>query len=146
VAGLDIPAGSAIQLSEHTDPRDDRGRLTIEDIEEMNLPVPTRLMGALLDKRLTVEFAAFWNGTLIGNQQVHGRSCAAGGMSFTADGAFWAAQDRSECAAAASAYHVEEEILYPAAREALHKPDEIDVNEAYVEHFLVKSLIENSRP
>jgi hemerythrin-like domain-containing protein len=37
---------------------------------------------------------------------------------------------------------VEEEILYPAAREALHKPDEIDVNEAYVEHFLVKSLIE----
>jgi hemerythrin superfamily protein len=37
---------------------------------------------------------------------------------------------------------VEEEILYPAAKDALGKDDEDDVNEAYVEHFLVKTLIE----
>lgn len=30
---------------------------------------------------------------------------------------------------------VEEEILYPAAKEALGKDDKNDVNEAYVEHF-----------
>jgi hemerythrin superfamily protein len=40
---------------------------------------------------------------------------------------------------------VEEEILYPAAKEALGedgKDNEDDVNEAVVEHFLVKTLIE----
>jgi hemerythrin superfamily protein len=38
---------------------------------------------------------------------------------------------------------VEEELLYPAAREAFGSDDEkIDVEEAYVEHFLVKTLIE----
>jgi hemerythrin superfamily protein len=37
---------------------------------------------------------------------------------------------------------VEEEILYPAAKEALGKDDKDDVNEAFVEHFLVKTLIE----
>jgi hemerythrin superfamily protein len=38
---------------------------------------------------------------------------------------------------------VEEELLYPAAREALGTDEEkIDVEEAYVEHFLVKTLIE----
>jgi hemerythrin superfamily protein len=37
---------------------------------------------------------------------------------------------------------VEEEILYPAAREALGKDGKTDVNEAFVEHFLVKTLIE----
>ncbi|KIG06838.1 hemerythrin domain-containing protein [Caballeronia concitans] len=38
---------------------------------------------------------------------------------------------------------IEEELLYPAAREAFGKDDEkIDVEEAYVEHFLVKTLIE----
>lgn len=36
---------------------------------------------------------------------------------------------------------IEEEILYPAAQAALKKDDEIDVDEAYVEHFLVKTLI-----
>ncbi|WP_250473795.1 hemerythrin domain-containing protein [Caballeronia sp. GAFFF1] len=38
---------------------------------------------------------------------------------------------------------VEEELLYPAAREAFGSDEEkIDVEEAYVEHFLVKTLIE----
>ena len=37
---------------------------------------------------------------------------------------------------------IEEEIVYPAADEALPADDEVDVNEAYVEHFLVKTLIE----
>jgi hemerythrin superfamily protein len=37
---------------------------------------------------------------------------------------------------------VEEEILYPAAKDALGEDDKDDVNEAYVEHFLVKTLIE----
>jgi hemerythrin-like domain-containing protein len=37
---------------------------------------------------------------------------------------------------------IEEQILYPAARDALPKDDAIDVDEAYVEHFLVKTLIE----
>ncbi len=37
---------------------------------------------------------------------------------------------------------VEEEILYPAAQQALGKDDQPDVDEAYVEHFLVKTLIE----
>lgn len=37
---------------------------------------------------------------------------------------------------------VEEGILYPAAKEALGEDDKDDVNEAYVEHFLVKTLIE----
>jgi hemerythrin superfamily protein len=37
---------------------------------------------------------------------------------------------------------VEEEILYPAAKDALGKDDKDDVNEAYVEHFLVKTLID----
>jgi hemerythrin superfamily protein len=37
---------------------------------------------------------------------------------------------------------VEEELLYPAARQALGKDHRIDVNEAFVEHFLVKTLIE----
>ena len=34
---------------------------------------------------------------------------------------------------------IEENILYPAAHKALGKDDEIDVDEAYVEHFLAKS-------
>lgn len=37
---------------------------------------------------------------------------------------------------------IEEELLYPAAREALDEDDRPDVEEAYVEHFLVKVLIE----
>ncbi|WP_244849383.1 hemerythrin domain-containing protein [Caballeronia sp. SL2Y3] len=38
---------------------------------------------------------------------------------------------------------VEEELLYPAAREAFGSDEEkIDVEEAYVEHYLVKTLIE----
>jgi len=37
---------------------------------------------------------------------------------------------------------IEEEILYPAAHKALGKHDALDVNEAYVEHYLVKTLIE----
>ncbi|KMQ80635.1 Regulator of cell morphogeneis and NO signaling [Candidatus Burkholderia pumila] len=37
---------------------------------------------------------------------------------------------------------VEEELLYPAAREALGSDDKFDVDEAFVEHFLVKTLIE----
>jgi hypothetical protein len=36
---------------------------------------------------------------------------------------------------------LEEELLYPAAQEALPDSDTIDVEEAYVEHFLVKTLI-----
>lgn len=36
---------------------------------------------------------------------------------------------------------VEEEILYPAAHDALSGRDVLDVDEAYVEHFLVKTLI-----
>lgn len=37
---------------------------------------------------------------------------------------------------------IEEEILYPAARGALTGDDQKDIDEAYVEHFLVKTLIE----
>jgi hemerythrin superfamily protein len=37
---------------------------------------------------------------------------------------------------------VEEELLYPAARGALEGDDKDDVDEAYVEHFLVKTLID----
>lgn len=37
---------------------------------------------------------------------------------------------------------IEEELLYPAAQEALNKDDRPNVEEAYVEHFLVKVLIE----
>ncbi|WP_250490472.1 hemerythrin domain-containing protein [Caballeronia sp. INML2] len=37
---------------------------------------------------------------------------------------------------------VEEEMLYPAAQEALGADQRIDVDEAYVEHFLVKTVIE----
>lgn len=36
---------------------------------------------------------------------------------------------------------IEEELLYPAASEALPESDVVDVEEAYVEHFLVKTLI-----
>jgi len=36
---------------------------------------------------------------------------------------------------------LEEELLYPAAQQALPDSDKIDVEEAYVEHFLVKTLI-----
>lgn len=36
---------------------------------------------------------------------------------------------------------IEEEILYPAAHEALTGDAQKDVDEAYVEHFLVKTLI-----
>ncbi|MFM0507406.1 hemerythrin domain-containing protein [Paraburkholderia sp. RL17-373-BIF-A] len=36
---------------------------------------------------------------------------------------------------------LEEELLYPAAQEALPDSDKVDVEEAYVEHFLVKTLI-----
>jgi hemerythrin superfamily protein len=36
---------------------------------------------------------------------------------------------------------LEEELLYPAAQEALPDSDTVDVEEAYVEHFLVKTLI-----
>jgi hemerythrin superfamily protein len=36
---------------------------------------------------------------------------------------------------------IEEELLYPAAQEALPDSDAIDVEEAYIEHFLVKTLI-----
>jgi hemerythrin superfamily protein len=36
---------------------------------------------------------------------------------------------------------IEEELLYPAAQEALPDGDTIDVEEAYIEHFLVKTLI-----
>ncbi|WP_321801774.1 hemerythrin domain-containing protein [Caballeronia sp. J97] len=37
---------------------------------------------------------------------------------------------------------VEEELLYPVAQDALAADRRIDVDEAYVEHFLVKTLIE----
>ncbi|MEI6001500.1 hemerythrin domain-containing protein [Paraburkholderia bengalensis] len=37
---------------------------------------------------------------------------------------------------------IEEKILYPTAHKALDSRDEIDVDEAYVEHFLAKTLIE----
>ncbi|KXV04021.1 cation-binding protein [Caballeronia megalochromosomata] len=37
---------------------------------------------------------------------------------------------------------VEEEMLYPAAQNALAADQRIDVDEAYVEHFLVNTLIE----
>lgn len=36
---------------------------------------------------------------------------------------------------------LEEELLYPAAQAALPDSDAIDVEEAYIEHFLVKTLI-----
>lgn len=36
---------------------------------------------------------------------------------------------------------LEEELLYPAAQEALPDSDKVDVEEAYIEHYLVKSLI-----
>jgi hemerythrin-like domain-containing protein len=36
---------------------------------------------------------------------------------------------------------IEEELLYPAAADALPGSDLIDVDEAYVEHYLVKTLI-----
>ena len=36
---------------------------------------------------------------------------------------------------------IEEELLYPAAQEALPDSDTVDVEEAYIEHFLVKMLI-----
>ncbi|WGS55190.1 hemerythrin domain-containing protein (plasmid) [Paraburkholderia sp. D15] len=36
---------------------------------------------------------------------------------------------------------LEEELLYPAAEKALPDSDKVDVDEAYVEHFLVKTLI-----
>lgn len=36
---------------------------------------------------------------------------------------------------------LEEELLYPAAQEALPEGDRMDVEEAYIEHFLVKTLI-----
>jgi hemerythrin superfamily protein len=37
---------------------------------------------------------------------------------------------------------IEEELLYPAAQEALDQDDRPDVEEAYVEHYLVKVLID----
>jgi hemerythrin superfamily protein len=37
---------------------------------------------------------------------------------------------------------IEEEFLYPAAKKVLPEDDRKDVDEAYVEHFLVKTLIE----
>ncbi|SAL85641.1 cation-binding protein [Caballeronia arvi] len=37
---------------------------------------------------------------------------------------------------------IEEELLYPAAQEALDEDDRPDVEEAYVEHYLVKVLID----
>jgi len=36
---------------------------------------------------------------------------------------------------------LEEELLYPAAQEALPDSDRVDIEEAYIEHFLVKTLI-----
>lgn len=36
---------------------------------------------------------------------------------------------------------LEEELLYPAAQQALSDSDEMDIEEAYIEHFLVKTLI-----
>jgi hemerythrin-like domain-containing protein len=36
---------------------------------------------------------------------------------------------------------IEEELLYPAAQQALPDDDKLDVDEAFVEHFLVKTLI-----
>ncbi|MEZ0606032.1 hemerythrin domain-containing protein [Paraburkholderia sp. IW21] len=36
---------------------------------------------------------------------------------------------------------LEEELLYPAAQEALPDSDIVDVEEAYIEHYLVKTLI-----
>lgn len=36
---------------------------------------------------------------------------------------------------------IEEELLYPAAEKALPDSDKVDVDEAYIEHFLVKTLI-----
>lgn len=36
---------------------------------------------------------------------------------------------------------LEEELLYPAAQKALPDSDKVDVEEAYVEHYLVKTLI-----
>lgn len=36
---------------------------------------------------------------------------------------------------------LEEELLYPAAQQALPDSEKVDVEEAYVEHFLVKTLV-----
>lgn len=36
---------------------------------------------------------------------------------------------------------IEEELLYPAAREALDTGEQTEIDESYVEHFLVKTLI-----
>ncbi|MEM5383043.1 hemerythrin domain-containing protein [Paraburkholderia phymatum] len=36
---------------------------------------------------------------------------------------------------------IEEKILYPAAYNALQQSEEIDVDEAYVEHFVMKTLV-----
>ncbi|MCC8395486.1 hemerythrin domain-containing protein [Paraburkholderia sp. MMS20-SJTR3] len=36
---------------------------------------------------------------------------------------------------------IEEELLYPAAQQALPDDDKLDVDEAFVEHYLVKTLI-----
>jgi hemerythrin superfamily protein len=36
---------------------------------------------------------------------------------------------------------IEEEILYPAAYKALQQSEEIDVDEAFVEHFVMKTLV-----
>lgn len=36
---------------------------------------------------------------------------------------------------------LEEELLYPAAQQSLPEDDKLDVDEAFVEHFLVKTLI-----
>jgi hemerythrin superfamily protein len=37
---------------------------------------------------------------------------------------------------------LEEEMLYPAAQKALPDSDKLDVEEAYIEHYLVKTLIQ----
>lgn len=49
---------------------------------------------------------------------------------------------RRACEALTVHAMIEEELLYPAAQEALGEDDRPDVEEAYVEHFLVKVLID----
>lgn len=49
---------------------------------------------------------------------------------------------RRACEALTVHAMIEEELLYPAAHQALEGDAQKDVDEAYVEHFLMKTLIE----
>ncbi|MCD9007538.1 hypothetical protein LDO31_15085 [Luteimonas sp. XNQY3] len=90
VAGLDLPAGSRVQLAPSFDPAR-RAQARPGDIARIELAQPVPLFGALLEGRLAYGDDR-WIGTLPSPQRVQGLACMPGPIAFRDTGDLWHCQ------------------------------------------------------